>query len=106
MFGNLGDMMGMMKKAKEIQGNLKKLQDEMATMEAVGKSQEGHVEAVASGDMSIKKIIINPSLLTTDAEIIQSQVTAAVNNALMQIKAIHQSKMTEVTGGIKIPGLF
>lgn len=106
MFGNLGDMMGMMKKAKEIQGNLKKLQDEMASMEAVGKSPEGHVEAVASGDMSIKKIIINPSLLGTDADIIQAQVTTAVNNALAQIKTTHQAKMAEVTGGIKIPGLF
>jgi hypothetical protein len=105
MFGNLGQMAGLMKKAQEFHKNLKGTKEELAKIECAGKSADGMVEVLAGGDLSIKKIFISPDALN-DRESLEKLVEEAVNNALAGIKAQSQAKLSELTGGIDIPGLF
>ncbi|QSH42163.1 YbaB/EbfC family nucleoid-associated protein [Lentisphaerota bacterium ZTH] len=105
MFGNLGEMAGMMKKAKDIQKNLKNMKEEMAKAEFSGSCAGGKVEAVVSGDMIVKKVKI-ASEVTSDAELLEDMVTAAVNTAINNAKNAAQERMNEATGGLDIPGLF
>jgi DNA-binding YbaB/EbfC family protein len=94
-----------MKKAKDLQSNLKNIRAELAEAEVTAESGSGKVQVVATCDYRIKKIIISPDC-TGDAEILEDLVTTAVNNALDKVKLNTQSKMADLTGGLNIPGLF
>ncbi len=106
MFGNLGEMAGLMKKFGEIQKNMKKMKEDLAAIEVAGKNAAGQVEVVVSGDFNVKKVYISPSLAEMkDAAILESAVFEAMNNALVQAKMESAKKLSEATGGINIPGI-
>ena len=106
MFGNLGEMAGLMKKFGEIQKNMKKMKEELSTIEVSGKNTTGQVEVKISGDFTVKKIFIAPALLEMkDAAILESAVFEALNDALQQAKTESGKKLSEAAGGISIPGI-
>lgn len=106
MFGKLGDMAGMMKKAQEMQRNMVAAKEELARTEVKGYCEGGKVEVVATCDMTIKRISIQQECVDpNDSDILEEQVLSAVNNAITMAKNKAQEKMSEITGGIDIPGL-
>ena len=106
MFGKLGDMANMLQKAQEMQKKMLAVQEEISKLEVKGESAGGLVEAVVTGDFTVKRITIRGECAkTADPEIIQKHVMDAVNNAIAMLKMKSKEKMTEVTGGIDLPGL-
>ena len=60
----------------------------------------------ATGDMRIIAIHIEQSLMDSqDREMIEELVAAATNQALQKAKEAAASAMSEVAGGMNIPGL-
>ena len=57
---------GLMKQAQAMQDNLKKAQDELATMEVTGESGAGLVKVQITCKHDVKRVTIDPSLLTDD----------------------------------------
>lgn len=104
MFGNLGELANIMKKAKDIQKNMAALKEEMAKSEFSASSADQEVVAVVSGDFRVKSISIAPS--AAGKENLNSLIACAVNAALDAAKSTMQSKMQELSGGLNIPGLF
>lgn len=104
MFGNLGEMANLIKKAKDIQKNMAALKEEMARTEFSASSADQEVVVTVSGDFQVKSIRIAPS--AAGNENLGNMVTAAANAALSAAKSAMQSKMQELTGGMNIPGLF
>lgn len=105
MFGNLGEMAKMMQKAKDIQKNMKAMKEEMASAEFTGAAPGNVVSATASGDFRIKSITITGDA-PADRELLADLIHVAVNNALDASRGAMQQKMTEITGGLNLPGLF
>lgn len=106
MFGKLGDMGGMIKKAMEMKKELEKIKEELSNVEVKGVFGSS-VEAVVTGAMKLKTIKIAPeSIKNSSVEQIEDMVTIAVNNAIDEAKKVAQAKMSVVTGGLDIPGLF
>ncbi|MFZ2658484.1 MAG: YbaB/EbfC family nucleoid-associated protein [Victivallales bacterium] len=106
MFGKLGDMANMLQKAQDMQKKMIAVQEEISRLEVKGESTGGLAEAVVSGDFTVKRITIKSECArTADPEIIQEHVTDAVNNAIAKLKVKSKEKMSEVTGGIDLPGL-
>jgi len=106
MFGKLGDMAGMMKQAHEMQKNMKKVQDELTSLEVSGKSSCGRVEVVATCDLIVKRVSIAPEVLeTSDTGIVEQMVLEATNAAIDAAKMRAQEKMSEITGGLNLPGM-
>ncbi|MFA7232240.1 MAG: YbaB/EbfC family nucleoid-associated protein [Victivallaceae bacterium] len=105
MFGNLAEMAGLMKKAKDIQKNMKGMKEELAQAEITGCSPCNKVKVVLSGDFIVKKLSIAPDCVS-DVAALENLITAAVNNALETTKKDALEKITGLTGGINIPGLF
>ena len=106
MFGKLGDMAGMMKKAKEMQKNMESTQEELAITEVNGSSANGEVDVTLTCDMSVKHINIKQECFETkDREIMEDLVLSAINSAISAAKAETQAKMSELTGGLDIPGM-
>ncbi len=96
----------MLKKAQQMQRDMEQVQNELAEME-ITYSGNG-VEVVAKGDSTIKSITIAPDLLESaeDKDMLEDCVLVAVNGALNKIREETQSRMSGITGGLNLPGLF
>jgi DNA-binding YbaB/EbfC family protein len=99
-----GDMMDMMKKAKELQSKMEQLQTEVSAMEIAGSAGGGLVSVVMTGKSEMKRVTIDPSLLKAEeAEIVEDLIVAAVNDARVKAEAALADKMRELTGGLQLP---
>jgi len=102
MFGNLGDLVNLAQKAKEIQGNMAKIREEISKAEYSGISEDGRVRAVVSGDFLVKGLSFVPGAEMAP-EAILADACAAVNTALQTARMDAAAKMREATGDIKLP---
>ena len=101
------DMKQMMRQAQKMQKELNKAQEEIATMSFEATAGGGLVTAVASGDMAITSLTIDPDAVDPeDVEMLQDMVVAAVNEALRGVSELSNQRMSAVTGGMNIPGLM
>jgi nucleoid-associated protein EbfC len=98
------DLMGMMKKAQELQGQMQRMQEELAALEVSGQSGAGLVKVTLNGKGEMRSVKIDPSLLKPDdAEIVEDLVLAAFQDAKGKVEGEMQKRMQEVTGGLQLP---
>ncbi len=97
---------GLMKQAQAMQDNLKKAQDELATIEVTGESGAGLVKVQITCKHDVKRVTIDPSLLTDDKDMLEDLVAAAFNDAVRRIETTTQEKMGKLSAGMpQIPGM-
>ncbi|HIY82293.1 YbaB/EbfC family nucleoid-associated protein [Rubneribacter sp.] len=105
--GGMGNMGAMMKQAQKMQLELAKAQEEIKDMTFEATAGGGMVKVVASGDMSVTSIVIDPEAVDPeDVEMLQDMVTAAVNEALRGVSELSSQRLNAATGGLNIPGLM
>ncbi|MEC8898060.1 MAG: YbaB/EbfC family nucleoid-associated protein, partial [Pseudomonadota bacterium] len=75
MMNNMGDLM---KKAQQMQEQMQKAQEEIAKAEVTGESGAGLVKVTMNGRHDVRKVDIDPSLLSEDKEILEDLLAAAV----------------------------
>ncbi len=98
------DLMGMMKKAQELQGRMQQMQEELAALEVSGQSGAGLVKITLNGKGEMRAVKIDPSLLKPDdAEIVEDLVLAAFQDAKGKVEVEMQKRMQEVAGGLPLP---
>jgi nucleoid-associated protein EbfC len=109
MFGNLGDMMGMMGKMKEIQARMKAAQESLGTLSATGESGAGLVRATVNGLKQLTRLEIDPDLVgrPDDREMLQDLVVAATNKAMDAVEPKIKDHLRQATEGLlpNIPGM-
>ena len=98
-----GQLAGLMKQAQEMQENLKKAQEQIASMEIEGQSGAGMVKVIMTGRHDIKRVSIDSSLMSDDKEMLEDLVAAAVNDAVRKVESTTQEKMSGVTSGLPLP---
>ena len=82
-------------------------EDEIKDMEYEATAGGGMVKVVATGDMAIKSIVIDPEAVDPeDVDMLQDMVLAAVNEALRGMSDVSAQRLNSVTGGMNIPGLM
>ena len=97
---------GLMKQAQAMQDNLKKAQDELATIEVEGQSGAGLVKVLMTCKHDVRRVTIDPSLLADDKDMLEDLVAAAMNDAVRRAEATTQEKMGKLTAGMpQIPGM-
>ncbi len=100
----IGDLMGMMKQAKELQSKMESMQQEVAAMEVLGASGGGLVKVTMNGKGDLKAISIDPSLMKPEeAEIVEDLIVTACNDARAKAEAALAEKMRAMTGGLQLP---
>jgi DNA-binding YbaB/EbfC family protein len=98
------DLLGMMSKAKEMQAKFQAMQEEIATIEAVGQAGGGLVSVTLSGKLEMRSLKIDPSLFREDdVEVLEDLILAAHNDAKAKVEAVMQKKTQELTAGLPIP---
>ena len=100
MKGGLGNIM---KQAQQLQANLQKAQDELASLEITGESGAGLVRVVMNGRHGVRRVSIDPSLLAEDREMLEDLVAAAVNDAVRKVERTTQERMAGLTSGLGLP---
>ena len=101
------DMKKMMKQAQKMQLELARAQEELKTLEFSATAGGGMITAVATGEMAIKSITIDPEAVDPeDVEMLEDMVLAAVNEALKGIADASNQRLNSVTGGMNIPGMM
>ena len=97
---------GLMKQAQAMQENLKKAQDELATIEVEGQSGAGLVKIVMTCKHDVRRVTIDPSLLAEDKDMLEDLVAAAINDAVRRAEVTTQEKMGKLSAGMpQIPGM-
>ena len=92
-----------MKQAQQMQENMRKLQDELASLEVVGQSGAGMVKVTMTCRHDVKRVKIDSSLLADDKDMLEDLVAAALNDASRKVEAVIQEKMSALTGGLGLP---
>ena len=98
-----GQLAGLMKQAQQMQENMRKMQEELASMEVEGQSGAGMVKVLMTGKHDVKRVSIDPSLLGDDKEMLEDLIAAAVNDAVRKIESTTQEKMGGFTAGMGLP---
>jgi hypothetical protein len=98
-----GQLAGLMKQAQAMQDNLKKAQDELATIEVEGQSGAGLVKVTMTCKHDVKRVVIDPSLLGEDKDMLEDLVAAAFNDGIRKAEQVSQEKMGKLTAGMPLP---
>jgi nucleoid-associated protein EbfC len=100
MKGGLGNLM---KQAQEMQANMQKAQEEIASMEVTGESGGGMVKITMTGKYEARRVSIDDSLLSDDKDMLEDLVAAAINDAAHKVEASTQERMSGLTTGLNLP---
>ena len=97
---------GLMKQAQMMQENMKKMQDQLASVEVEGQSGGGMVKVIITCRHDVKRVSIDPSLVGDDKDMLEDLVAAAMNDAVRKVEATTQEKMGSMTAGMGLPAGF
>jgi len=100
MKGGLGNLM---KQAQAMQDNLRKAQEELATVEVTGSAGGTLVSVVMTCRYDVRRVSIDPSLMQDDKEVLEDLIAAAVNDAVRKVEKTTQDKMSGLTTGLGLP---
>ena len=99
------NMNDILRQAQVMQRKLTALQDELGNRTFEATSGGGMVKVVVSGRQEFKSIVIDPKAVE-DVEMLQDLVLAAVNEACRIARDTMDREMSNISGGIKLPGLY
>ncbi|MCU0813693.1 MAG: YbaB/EbfC family nucleoid-associated protein [Burkholderiaceae bacterium] len=94
---------GLMKQAQAMQDNLRRAQEELASIEVEGQSGAGLVKVVMTCKHDVKRVAIDPSLLAEDKDMLEDLVAAAFNDGVRRAEEVTQEKMGKLTAGLPLP---
>lgn len=100
-----GGIGGLMKQAQQMQENMKKMQDQLATVEVEGQSGAGMVKVVMTCKHDVRRVTIDPTVMD-DREMLEDLLAAAVNDAVRRVETTTAEKMAGFTSGLNLPPGF
>ena len=105
MFGNKAQMQNMLKKAKKMQEELQKKQEELKKQTVDVSVGGGAVSLTLNGEKQITALkIAKDAIDPEDPEMLEDLITTAVNEAGKKADEMVQKSMSQVTGGLGLPG--
>lgn len=105
MFGNKAQMQNMLKKAKKMQEELQKKQEELKKQTVDVSIGGGAVSLTMNGEKQITALkIAKDAIDPEDPEMLEDLITTAVNEAGKKADEMVQKSMSQVTGGLGLPG--
>ncbi len=105
----MGNMNEMMKKAKKMQEEFARMQEELKEKEVEASAGGGAVTARANGARQVVDIKIDEELVKSgDIDMLQDLCVAAVNEALSKAQELADEEAKKITGGmgLNLPGMF
>lgn len=96
-----------LKQAQQLKAKLDRAQKELKRMQIEGEAGKGAVTVVVNGEQRIISVKIAPEVVDPgNVKQLEQLVVKAVNDAQEKAQKAAAQQLKEVTGGLKIPGLF
>ncbi|MEO8284828.1 MAG: YbaB/EbfC family nucleoid-associated protein [Chloroflexota bacterium] len=97
----------MMKQLEDMQKKMTKAQEDLANETVTASAGGGAVTVEMTGHHEVVAVKIDPDAIDpADVETLEDMVLTAFNQALEKAQELAQQKMSAVTGGLNVPGLF
>lgn len=96
-----------MKQAQMMQERMQAVQEEVEKKTVEASAGGGVVSVVVNGKKEIESLKIKPEAVDPeDVETLEDLIMVAVNDAIKKADDLMADGMSEITGGLNIPGLF
>ena len=99
---NFGQLTEAFKKAKQIQQDAQKLQDELENMEIEGKSDDEMIKVWISGNQLPLKVEVQENILNSNKEKIEENILQAIQKAHELSTTTMKERMNDLTGGLNL----
>ena len=100
------DMRALMKQAQEMQAKMARVQEDLAAKTVTAEVAGGQVTVVMNGKHAVVRLEIQPAVVDpADVEFLQDLIVSALNEAVRKTDAMVQQEMSQVTGGLNLPGM-
>lgn len=107
MSGAFGDMGNLLKQAQEMQRQMDKVRAELSEVEVVGTGGGGVVRVRVNGDGEVLQLEIGDDVVASgDRGMIEDLVLAALRDGIGQAARLRKERLSSVTGGLNLPGMF
>ena len=100
MKGGIGQLM---KQAQQMQENMQKAQEEMASIEVTGESGAGAVRRTMTCRHQVRGVEIDDAMIGDDKEMLEDLITAAFNDAIQKVEKTVQEKFSGMASGMGLP---
>lgn len=98
---NLGNML---KQAQQMQTRMAEMQAKLEATEVEGQAGAGMVKVKLTGKGELRRIAIDPSLMTADdREVLEDLIVAAHADAKQKVEAMMAEEMQKATAGMNLP---
>jgi hypothetical protein len=99
----LGDLGGMLKQLKQMQGELVKAQKELAKETVTAEAGKGAVKVTVTGDQRVTALEIDPALVAAgDAKQLSRLLQEALNQALDDSREMAKKRLGPLSAGLNI----
>lgn len=100
MKGGIGQLM---KQAQEMQANMKKAQEEMASLTVTGESGAGAVRITMTCKYQVHSLEIDHTMIGDDKEMLEDLIVAAFNDTVRRVEETVQEKFSGMASGFSLP---
>ncbi len=98
---NIGQMM---KQVQDMQAKMADMQSRLSDVEVTGQSGGGMVTVTMTGKTEMRKIVIDPKIISPDdKEMLEDLIVAAVNDAKAKAEKQIAEETEKMMGGLKLP---
>lgn len=99
------DLSKMLEKLQQLQEQMSRVQDDLATQSVTEESGGGVVKVTANGKLQILKVEIEKEVIDpNDKEMLEDLVVAAINRALDRARELADSTMSDAARSMLPPG--
>lgn len=96
-----------MRMIQQMQNRMAKIQEELGKTIVTGAAGSDAVVVEVTGLQELKGIRLKPEVVDPeDVETLEDLLLVAINDAMEKAKELSATKMSALTGGMKIPGLM
>lgn len=96
-------MFSKLKQFQDLRSQANKIKEELSKETVEGSGAWGKVKIIIDGNQEIKKVEIDPELMS-DKTRLESAIEDAANDAIKKVQRVMAQKMSQM-GGMDFPGL-
>lgn len=99
----LGDMGGMLKQLRQMQGELVKAQKELAKETVTAEAGKGAIKVTVTGDQRVTDLQIDPELMNaSDMRKLSQLLQEAINKALDESRELAKNRLGPLSQGLNL----
>ncbi len=100
------DLNSIMEQARGMQEKMAKIQQDLAQKTITGSAGGGMVTVTVNGQGDVLSIAIENAVIDpNEVEMLQDLIVAATYDGIRKAKELGKQEMSQLTGGLNIPGL-